>query len=296
MPIRLGNKNVLNVKLGNRQVNKIYLGNDLVWQKVIPLDTRTQAILNRATLEGFTLPSPTIISNIDNLIKGMRLEANYWATRDNLQMYIYNDDTLSNFSRINWVDPTGALATIGGSGLTYTVNGFKGGGNGFLDTKWNPSTGLNTTLNSIGISHIIWDDHSVSASRIMGINQTAPNRRLAVFPRISLVSSGSLFANDLDATSQEGNFNAKRIYHFGRENNQRFSSYDSTRDIKTVPAVAPINSVNYYLNAGNNNGSAYAFCNGTVGMFSGGGYFNETSGLAIKTLLNNYLTSIGKPI
>jgi hypothetical protein len=70
----------------------------------------TQAIVNRAILEGFTLPDQFKLNCIDRLIREMKLSG-YWQKRDLILNYAYNDDNVEDFTRINWKNPTGALST-----------------------------------------------------------------------------------------------------------------------------------------------------------------------------------------
>ncbi len=69
-----------------------------------------QAIIDRANLEGFTLPSETTLVIIDVLIKAMITDG-YWAKRDLILNFAYNDDNCREFSMINWKNPSGSLAT-----------------------------------------------------------------------------------------------------------------------------------------------------------------------------------------
>jgi hypothetical protein len=68
----------------------------------------TQAIVNRAILEGFTLPDQFKLNCIDRLIREMKLSG-YWQKRDLILNYAYNDDAVEDFTRINWKDPSGVL-------------------------------------------------------------------------------------------------------------------------------------------------------------------------------------------
>jgi hypothetical protein len=69
-----------------------------------------RAIINRAIAEGFTLPSVTTLEVIDVLIRQMILDG-YWQKRDLILNFAYNDINCRDFSRINWKNPTGNLAT-----------------------------------------------------------------------------------------------------------------------------------------------------------------------------------------
>lgn len=70
----------------------------------------TQAIIDRAVLEGFTLPSPATLSYINTLIAVMKADG-YWSKRDLILNFAYNDLNCRDFSRINWKNPSGNLAT-----------------------------------------------------------------------------------------------------------------------------------------------------------------------------------------
>jgi len=69
-----------------------------------------KAIINRANLEGFTLPSKPTLQATDILIQQMITDG-YWVKRDLILNYAYNDDTLEDFTRINWKNPNGNLST-----------------------------------------------------------------------------------------------------------------------------------------------------------------------------------------
>jgi len=69
----------------------------------------TQAIIDRAVLEGFTLPSGPTLAYINTLIAVMKVDG-YWTKRDLILNFAYNDLNCENFSRINWKNPTGNLA------------------------------------------------------------------------------------------------------------------------------------------------------------------------------------------
>ncbi len=69
-----------------------------------------QAIIDRANLEGFTLPSETTLLIMDVLIQAMITDG-YWAKRDLILNFAYNDDNCREFSMINWKNPSGSLGT-----------------------------------------------------------------------------------------------------------------------------------------------------------------------------------------
>lgn len=109
------------------------------------------AIFNKATIEGFTLPSQIVQKSIDKLIKKMIL-SEVWAKQDLFLNFGYNNLALENFSRINWKNPSSALVTKYGT-VTYKVDGWEGNlTDGYLGTNYNPSiNAINFTQNNAGI-------------------------------------------------------------------------------------------------------------------------------------------------
>lgn len=114
-------------------------------------DADYQAVLNRAVVLGYTLPTPAqqIIQN--NLVLSLKA-GGVWTKLDVL--YIFANDGGSDFGTLNWKAPTLNQATLINS-PTFTSNqGFAGNGtSSYIDTNFNPSTqGVNYTLDDASIS------------------------------------------------------------------------------------------------------------------------------------------------
>ncbi|MDO5969786.1 fibronectin type III domain-containing protein [Flavivirga aquimarina] len=113
-------------------------------------DSDYQAILDEATLLGYTLPSladQTIQNQIIISIKA----SGVWAKADLILYFKGSGD--KNFKLINWKNPIGVKATeesFGGS-LTWASTGVKGDGIDVINTHFDPSVGgLNYTQNNAG--------------------------------------------------------------------------------------------------------------------------------------------------
>lgn len=119
-----------------------------------------QGIIDRATLEAFAIPSQTTLKALDFFVKVMK-EFELWDGFDQLFNFAYNDDLLSDFSRINLRHPADDLMTIYG-GITYSEDGFKGNGvDGYLMPHFIPMTNsVNYTMNNAGRGAYIFDDYS----------------------------------------------------------------------------------------------------------------------------------------
>jgi len=108
-----------------------------------------KAVIARATLEGFTLPSASTLNFCNTLLNSM-ISSGYWAKRDLILNFAYNDTACENFSRINWKNPTGNLALKVNSPL-YQVGGWKGTGStaDYINTQYNLlSSSVQYTLNN----------------------------------------------------------------------------------------------------------------------------------------------------
>lgn len=90
----------------------------------------TQAIINRAVLEGFTLPSSATLTYINTLIAVMKVDG-YWAKRDLILNFAYNDENCREFSMINWKNPSGNLATENNSYYNLFARSEEFDNNGF---------------------------------------------------------------------------------------------------------------------------------------------------------------------
>lgn len=103
-----------------------------------------QAVIDRAAIEGFTLPSNNTLNALDVFLKELKSQ-NILQTRDYLRVSAYNNTGVENFSRINIVNPTSALTDYSGN-YTYRVDGVKlnsttSGQANQINTKFNLSTG-----------------------------------------------------------------------------------------------------------------------------------------------------------
>lgn len=117
-----------------------------------PYSTQMINILNYATSQGWTLPNDALIYKIDNYIRRL-INYNLWNRFDVFYQFAYNNTTLKDFSRINWINPGQNTITFNGT-ASYGIDGFNGTYDGSyaglkLDTNYSPSTvGNKYTLSS----------------------------------------------------------------------------------------------------------------------------------------------------
>lgn len=134
------------------------------------VDSDYQAVLDRATTLGYTLPSAGQQVKQNQLVVDLKA-AGVWSLLD--VFYVFATDGNNNFATLNWKAPSSFKLTITG-GVTFTADqGFNSNGTtGYLATGWNPSTnGVNLTLNSASIATYIYN-HVTENKYDLG---TAPN-------------------------------------------------------------------------------------------------------------------------
>jgi hypothetical protein len=111
------------------------------------IDAQYQAILNRGTALGYTLPSAGQQAKQNQLIIDLKT-AGVWDKLD--VYYVFAHDGQSEFGTLNWKNPLLHQATLFNS-PTFTANqGFAGNGSSsYIRTNFNPFTnGVNYQLNN----------------------------------------------------------------------------------------------------------------------------------------------------
>jgi len=134
--MKLGANDINDLKLGNLQVDKVYLGEDLVWSN-FAYDIDYQAILDRATTLGYTLPSDSqkIIQN--QLILDLKSNG-IWSKLD--VFYVFANDGSEEFATLNWKNPLLHQCTLINSPSFITNIGFQGNGtSSYIVTNFTPS-------------------------------------------------------------------------------------------------------------------------------------------------------------
>jgi hypothetical protein len=99
-----------------------------------------QAILDRATVLGYALPSAGVQVLQNTLVKDL-VAGGVWAKLDHLKIYAGSN---ADFSLINWITPANFLSTKVNSPTYGYAYGFKGNAtNAHLQTGFTPSGSLN---------------------------------------------------------------------------------------------------------------------------------------------------------
>jgi hypothetical protein len=141
----------------------------------ISLTSQYITLLNYANTQGYTLPSVELQREQNNIIQGF-LDAGLWDDMDTFYVFINNDPTLEQFSRLNWITPSAYTITTSGT-TNYGISGYTfNGTNQYLNTNYIPSVNaVNYSLNSC--SRFIYKcdtdtDDSVLDGNVLVINNS----------------------------------------------------------------------------------------------------------------------------
>lgn len=187
----------------NKKKKNWFLGTSSIYS------SEYQAVLNRATSLGYTLPSAGQRLKEDNLIKA-RKASGLWALSD--VMYNYWSDGSKEYCTLNWKNPLLFQATIIG-GMTWTASkGFTGNGtDGYLRFGFIPSVnGVNYTQNAASqITYVPVNEQSI----VGDIFQTTAGSTIKdeFFPRYS---DNHTYYGINDANEQDGGIFGTSLSHW----------------------------------------------------------------------------------
>lgn len=247
-------------------------------------DSDYQAILDRATTLGYTLPSSSQQAQQNQLVLDLK-SSGIWALLDVL--YVFANDGSSGFATINWKSPSTHQVTLVSS-PTWTSNiGFNGNGtSSYLNTNWNPATnGVNYTLNSACFFAYVFDDQgvndlsgSLSGSNGVFIRPKGPSNltanRINDASNLAVSSTNAIGLHSMVRTGST----ARALYKNG-------SSAGSDSQVSTA-----IPSLNLFIGAYNNGGTPALFNTRQWSVFgAGSGSINQSS---LYTNINTYVSGL----
>lgn len=240
-----------------------------------------QAVIDRATVEGFSIPAAGTLKFVNNLILGM-INCGYWAKRDLILNFAYNNSSCENFSRINWKNPNGNLVAKVGAPI-YQTDGWKGTAStsAYLNTNWNFLTNssqysLNNASRELIVSELgsdttIFDGASPGFGETMRSGNYNTNR----------INNSSGFLN---AAVDLRGLGYTAIHRVSSTNVELFKK--ETQYSRTALSTSLLNAtlrIHYGAFAAGNSGIAYYSAGAAV----------VSEGQLFRSIYNNYLTNIG---
>ncbi|MEW5675560.1 hypothetical protein ABGT15_04545 [Flavobacterium enshiense] len=278
--IKLGINTISNIKLGANQVQKVYLGSNLI-RSFTNYSTELQAIINKANSEGFTVPNSTTLGYIDTLIGSMK-SAGVWNKQDRIYNFAFNNTGLTNFSRIEWKNPTiSPLLTLNG-GITYQVGGFEGNAvDGYIDTGFIPSTnGVNYTQNNASRTAVIYT--APSSGNVLDGNSPTGNNGMF------LNNSASHRINATNNLNTIANISGTGLKSINRDNSTDLRLYSSSTEYVRTETTNTFPILSQYILR---NTTSYG--DSVVSNYMLGASLSSTEISNLRGAYNTYLISLG---
>lgn len=251
----------------------------------------TIAILDRAILGGFTLPSESTIFAMDRLIGGM-INNGIWNSLDCFGNGAYNDLACQNFSRINWRHPAGANLFTLQADIVYQTTGWKANGtlNGYIDTNHDIDIPVGVTprrynLNDIHYMAVVNNVSDVSVLNDAVIASVQSNM-LEIIHAANTNQQRVQTAVNLDTTADMSGTGMK---YFGRNSSTNVELYNGATSLtRTAATTGTLVSISWWIFRN----TTTRFSKLGISCFSLGGDFNGDA-TTFRTLYNQYLTEIG---
>ena len=251
-------------------------------------DTDYQAILDRATTLGYTLPSAGQQVAQNTLVLNLK-SSGVWSKLDALKVYATDGD--SDYATINWITPT-ANQTIKVNAPTFTPDsGFNGNGStSYLDEGYNPNVdGSNYQLTSS--SYGFWLNSNEGNNTYIFGGISGSNARTFIKPRMTgnivegAISSSGTPLSGATVTDSSG------LIHLNR-NGTTVAFYKNGSSILSATNTAgALTNLDMYSGATNNSGTAAFYSPSVISMvFFGDDLSSEAS--AFYNHFNTYITSI----
>lgn len=249
----------------------------------VSYDSDYQAVLDRGTALGYTLPSAAQQILQNDLVVALKASGS-WALLDVL--YVFANDSSLNFGRINWKDPNNFLCSVNGSPSFTSNKGFGRVSASFIDTGWTPSThGVNYTQNSSFIHTSIADALSPASNDMLNAG-TAPGAKISLFP------SGLDY---IQYSINDGiNFNVS-LGSLGTQKAGQYFSIRTASNVRFARSPDGNTATNSTASTGRATGSLKSYSSGNntamrQGFISAGSA--SINFAAYETALNNYISSL----
>ena len=225
------------------------------------LETEYQAILDRATALGYTLPSYSQQLLQNQLLASMK-SSGVWNKLD--VFYNFANDGSSGFGTLNWKAPALRQCTFVSTPTFITNQGLQGTGTSYISSNYNPTLGgPNQYVQNNASRYFYLYENGVSANvSFDGTTSTTVNgfrRENAQAHRInqSTTSINALF----DYTGVRG---MKSIHRTSSTNVELFNG--TTQESRTATSSALVNAIQFILRGS----STTIFATHTVSMYAMG--------------------------
>jgi hypothetical protein len=227
----------------------------------VVFETEYQAVLDRGTALGYTLPSYSQQILQNNLLTAMK-SSGVWAKLD--VFYNFANDGSAEFGTLNWKSPTTRQCTFETSPSNFISNqGIQGTGLGFISTNFNPTIGTNNYVQN-NASRFLYmyaagASSNVSLDGILLNTRNSMLRQLTSAQRINQAATNTNPTFDYNSTR-----GMKSIHRTNATNVELFNG--TTQESRTLASSTMENSVQTILKAS----SSTVFATHTVSMYAMG--------------------------
>ena len=252
MAFKLGNGNINKSYLGSTEIKKAYLGNTLIFDNT-GFEAEYQAVLDKAILEGFSLPTDIVQIAQNNLVKGLKSN-NLW---DKFETFGFFTDSNSDFARIDWKAPNNIYQSFNSpsynlsSGFGFNAN------NQYINTNYKTITGdvnYNQTQVYWNASGYLYDG---SFNYLLGIERSTPSSWAGFIREQANTNTWIGIPSRVDLNNPDrlqDNF----YYSQGRKNatTSALRENNTEKSSSTSNVSSPISSDDVYLGCVNFNGGS----------------------------------------
>lgn len=225
------------------------------------LETEYQAILDRATVLGYTLPSYSQQLLQNQLLASMK-SSGVWNKLD--VFYNFANNGSAGFGTLNWKAPTLRQCTFVSTPNFITNQGLQGTGTSYIITNYNPTLGgPNQYVQNNASRYIYLYQEGVSSDvSLDGQNSTTTNGTRRTSTVSQRINQGTASLNSVfDFTGTRG---MKSVHRTSGTNVELFN--DLTQGSRTSTSTAVGNAIQFVLRGG----STTVYATHTVSMYAMG--------------------------
>jgi hypothetical protein len=261
-------------------------------------DASYQALLDYATVAGYTLPPDSIKAKQNQMIVSLKAN-NVWDSLDVFYAFAAGTSDTS-FAQLNWKAPAYYKASRRGS-VTYNAKqGMKGDGTtGWIETGVNLIT--NTTAYTANSSHfgVYSYDQSVPVNKFVVSSYAGSAAQVNIALRDGNASASYKFSSSQACNSDNSTISdaqTQGYFHFINSSNSGYAYRNGTliadASVCTTTSATtdrPVILLARYDTEGSPN---TGFANANISVFHAGGSLNSTKITSMNTIINTYISGL----
>jgi len=238
-------------------------------------------VINVALDKGYDIPPDNTLLRINDLYTSLQSN-NLLSKFDTFANFAIGISGYNNFRLIDWIRENAVYETLGG--VTYNSFGAVGDGiNGYIDTKFNPSTsGSNYTLNNASRGFFILQSSETGSNVITEASGTTATNRTNMNvggSAVQRINSGSTNISSSFDMSGDG------FKYIGRNNSTSTTIINNTTASTFTQNSSSINNGNQLLLR-----TQGLYSTNTLMCYFMGSYLTESEALLFRSIYNDYIT------